>query len=448
MGAWAPGDNGGGPRNDLLALAAPARALDLPPRADECPDLLGVRANGDGLGGAGRLADGPLAVIETRVLHGHVLELLRTLPAETVHSVVTSPPYWGLRDYGLPALVWGGDQACEHAFGEDLLKKGPAGAQGLTSQMQGRVAYETGENTTRGASLGAFCRCSAWRGSLGLEPTAQPPHRLDDRHPTVSGGPLCHLPRRPCAPVHSRGLPRSWDRARPLRRLGDDSPGGAGPRAALHRDRAQPGVCEARRGAARPEGAPLTLSAFPEPSDPCRCELESGVRARPGLLAAHYVTEHALPAGHAHRRALQETGHTSLPELADARRAYWGAQVGTPREVGLVEASAVEENIPMPIKWKRGQCWVCRSLAGEEHATDCRRRPENCGNCRMAKSGRCKRHQEGGGRIDAERRNDREIPPRPTDLVESVKTKRALVEKLQGELVVLEEAARILGSGG
>src|SRR6476646_8194611 len=27
-------------------------------------------------------------------------EFMRTLPAESVHCVVTSPPYWGLRDYG------------------------------------------------------------------------------------------------------------------------------------------------------------------------------------------------------------------------------------------------------------------------------------------------------------------------------------------------------------
>ncbi len=34
-----------------------------------------------------------------RVLIGDALEQLRTLPDESVHCVVTSPPYWGLRDY-------------------------------------------------------------------------------------------------------------------------------------------------------------------------------------------------------------------------------------------------------------------------------------------------------------------------------------------------------------
>ena len=32
---------------------------------------------------------------------GDCREVLRTLAAESVHCVVTSPPYWGLRDYGV-----------------------------------------------------------------------------------------------------------------------------------------------------------------------------------------------------------------------------------------------------------------------------------------------------------------------------------------------------------
>jgi DNA modification methylase len=40
--------------------------------------------------------DGPV-----RVLLGEALERLRELPDESVHCVVTSPPYWGLRDYGI-----------------------------------------------------------------------------------------------------------------------------------------------------------------------------------------------------------------------------------------------------------------------------------------------------------------------------------------------------------
>lgn len=42
------------------------------------------------------------------VIHpGHVLDSLRAMPEKSVHCVVTSPPYWGLRDYGLPPSPWG-----------------------------------------------------------------------------------------------------------------------------------------------------------------------------------------------------------------------------------------------------------------------------------------------------------------------------------------------------
>jgi DNA modification methylase len=35
------------------------------------------------------------------ILHGDALTMLKTLPDESVHCCVTSPPYWGLRDYGV-----------------------------------------------------------------------------------------------------------------------------------------------------------------------------------------------------------------------------------------------------------------------------------------------------------------------------------------------------------
>ncbi len=41
-----------------------------------------------------------------RFIVGHVLDALKLLPEESVHCVVTSPPYWGLRDYGLPPVYW------------------------------------------------------------------------------------------------------------------------------------------------------------------------------------------------------------------------------------------------------------------------------------------------------------------------------------------------------
>lgn len=68
----------------------------------------------------------------TEFLVGDVREMLRTLPDESVHCVVTSPPYWGLRDYGTARWV-GGDPACDHIAGmarNDTARETPGGRGG------------------------------------------------------------------------------------------------------------------------------------------------------------------------------------------------------------------------------------------------------------------------------------------------------------------------------
>ncbi len=48
-----------------------------------------------------------------RLYLGDVLDVLKKLPSNQVQMVVTSPPYWGLRDYG--TAKWeGGDAKCDH----------------------------------------------------------------------------------------------------------------------------------------------------------------------------------------------------------------------------------------------------------------------------------------------------------------------------------------------
>ena len=39
---------------------------------------------------------------------GHVLDELAKLPERSVHACLTSPPYWGLRDYKLEDQDWNG----------------------------------------------------------------------------------------------------------------------------------------------------------------------------------------------------------------------------------------------------------------------------------------------------------------------------------------------------
>src|SRR5271157_1317973 len=39
------------------------------------------------------------------ILQGDALAVLRTLPGNSIDCCVTSPPYWGLRDYGCPRQI-------------------------------------------------------------------------------------------------------------------------------------------------------------------------------------------------------------------------------------------------------------------------------------------------------------------------------------------------------
>jgi len=46
-----------------------------------------------------------VCAVKNRIIQGDALEVLRTMPDESVHCSVTSPPYWGLRDYGVPGQL-------------------------------------------------------------------------------------------------------------------------------------------------------------------------------------------------------------------------------------------------------------------------------------------------------------------------------------------------------
>lgn len=107
-----------------------------------------------------------------QIIVGNSLEKLRAMPDKSVHMVVTSPPYWGLRDYGIEPTVWGGDFKCEHVFSEEKstreIRKG-IGLEALSQQYRGggkKAGAVPEVKIDRGD-----CKCGAWRGVLGLEPS-------------------------------------------------------------------------------------------------------------------------------------------------------------------------------------------------------------------------------------------------------------------------------------
>ena len=106
-----------------------------------------------------------------RVLIDGALDALRTLPDDFFHVVVTSPPYYGLRDYGTRMWFGGDNPDCEHGEVKDAFYEGHRGNRGQTPQTKWPNQQEYPQHA--GVGLGTCVQCGAWLGQIGLEPTPE-----------------------------------------------------------------------------------------------------------------------------------------------------------------------------------------------------------------------------------------------------------------------------------
>ena len=105
-----------------------------------------------------------------KVYSGNSLDVLKTFPDESIDMCITSPPYWGLRDYGTEGQVWGGDDECDHDFKSSTRKlhSGSWGEKDNALPHQKNATILNWEVEDRTCS-----KCGAWKGELGLEPTPE-----------------------------------------------------------------------------------------------------------------------------------------------------------------------------------------------------------------------------------------------------------------------------------
>lgn len=110
-----------------------------------------------------------------QIIPGDALTVLKTLPDQSVHCCVTSPPFWGLRDYG--TARWnGGDAACDHlrpaAHGY-----APSETSTLGPKRDGISAHNSAHShETKRQQYQTHCqKCGAQRidNQIGLEKTPQ-----------------------------------------------------------------------------------------------------------------------------------------------------------------------------------------------------------------------------------------------------------------------------------
>jgi DNA modification methylase len=103
------------------------------------------------------------------ILHGHILDAIKQIPDGSVHCVVTSPPYWGLRNYGTDPQIWpDGLPQCE---AHEWSTTPPRRKRKSTDVINVESKQATNAGAQHYLPTSDFCRrCNAWRGELGLEP--------------------------------------------------------------------------------------------------------------------------------------------------------------------------------------------------------------------------------------------------------------------------------------
>ena len=115
-------------------------------------------------------AQGSTRVGDATLYLGDVLSVLSGLPDESVHCVVTSPPYWGLRDYGTG--TWeGGSAECDHRPEKNRERRFTNG-QGLENSKSNTSWAGRDESDPFGSICG---ECGARRidQQIGLEETPE-----------------------------------------------------------------------------------------------------------------------------------------------------------------------------------------------------------------------------------------------------------------------------------
>jgi DNA modification methylase len=81
-----------------------------------------------------------------KIIQGSALDILKTLPDESIDCVITSPPYWGLRSYKTTPQIWDSDINCQHEWQEEQGKSMSGGSNGLAPEYNENRKFSSATN--------------------------------------------------------------------------------------------------------------------------------------------------------------------------------------------------------------------------------------------------------------------------------------------------------------
>lgn len=105
-----------------------------------------------------------------KIICGAMPRATKDIPDESIDMCMTSPPYWGLRDYGVEQ-IFGGDSNCKHDFNISHRRRNDKSGGHGNKKYLGAAKAQDGARF--GSSTKTCSKCKAWKGQLGLEPTPE-----------------------------------------------------------------------------------------------------------------------------------------------------------------------------------------------------------------------------------------------------------------------------------
>lgn len=104
------------------------------------------------------------------LLIGNALKVLRKIPSKSVRTIVTSPPYYGLRDYDTSAWIGGNDFSCNHIAASDYVADAAN-----SSTLKGTTKHQQETHRCRKTYRVKCEKCGAVRvdEQIGLEKTPE-----------------------------------------------------------------------------------------------------------------------------------------------------------------------------------------------------------------------------------------------------------------------------------
>lgn len=108
-----------------------------------------------------------------KIICGNTLDVLKKITSGFVDTVITSPPYFGLRDYGKETVtILDEKKGCKHNFETEQIKN-PMDRGGKGQHDAGGIVGKMGDKTLSKVEQGFCSKCGAWKGQLGLEPSLE-----------------------------------------------------------------------------------------------------------------------------------------------------------------------------------------------------------------------------------------------------------------------------------